>query len=450
MYSYKILVIDDEPDIGELFSKILSEEGYRVWISQDGSDGITKIKEEKPDLVFLDLKLPGKDGIEVLREIRRFDKDLLVIVLTAYETVNTAVEAMKLGTFDYLSKPVDIEKLNNIIKNALRTRDVSRKVYKLERKRDEEIVGDSPQMHKLFQLVEKVSIYDITVFLHGDSGTGKELIARSIHRKSNRASKPFVVIDCAILPDTLVESEIFGHEKGAFTGAHERKIGKFEKAQSGTVFLDEIGNLSASIQIKLLRAIQEREIERLGGMKPIPVDFRLIAATNINLEKAIKTGRFREDLYYRIKVFSILLPPLRERDDDVERLANHFARKFNALVKKDVQRISPKAMKLLNQYSWPGNVRELKNVIESAVLMADDEILPLHLPLKIQDVDEESTAFPGSLKRVSKLARQKAEKGLITKVLRDVNWNKSKASKILDVDYKTLFNKIKEYNISRN
>lgn len=454
MAQEKILVIDDEPDIGWLFSKILSEEGYQVLTSLNGEEGISKIKKEQPDLVFLDLKLPGKDGVEILREIRRFDKDLLVIVLTAYETVKTAVEAMKLGAYDYLSKPVNIEKIKTTLENAIRTQTLIKDAI-LRKKTTEKIdfkriIGESLQLKEVLDLVEKVAPHDITVLLRGASGTGKELIARAVHNGSGRADKPFVAIDCAILPDTLVESEIFGHEKGAFTGANERKLGKFEFAQGGTVFLDEIGNLTPQIQVKLLRTLQEREIERLGGKKPIKVDVRLIAATHINLEKAISTGRFREDLYYRLNVFSIYLPPLRERNGDVMLLAEYFLKESNRIFKKEVKNISPDAKKLLTAYSWPGNVRELRNVIESAVLLARDAILPQHMPLKIQEALKQSIELPSTLKKVGKEAKCKAEKELITKVLKEVHWNKSKASKILKVDYKTLYNKIKEYNIVRS
>lgn len=449
----KILVIDDEPDIGWLFSKILSEEGYKVLTSLNGEEGISKIKKERPDLVFLDLKLPGMDGIEILKEIRTFDKDLLVIVLTAYETVKTAVEAMKLGAYDYLSKPVKIDRIKTTIKNSIRTQTLIKDAV-LRKKTTEKIdfdriIGDSLQVKDVLDLVKKVAPHDITVLLRGASGTGKELIARAIHNSSGRADKPFVAIDCAILPDTLVESEIFGHEKGAFTGANEKKLGKFELAQEGTVFLDEIGNLTLQIQVKLLRALQEREIERLGGKKPIRVDVRVIAATNMNLEKDISAGRFREDLYYRLNVFSIYLPPLRERNGDVMLLTDYFLKESNRIFKKEVKKISPDVRNLLAAYSWPGNVRELRNVIESAVLLASDTILPQHMPLKIQEVLKQSIELPTTLKKVGKQAKGKAEKELITKVLREVNWNKSKASKILKVDYKTLYNKIKEYDIER-
>ena len=449
----KILVIDDEPDIGWLFSKILSEEGYKVLTSLNGEEGISKIKKEKPDLIFLDLKLPGMDGIEILKEIRTIDKDLLVIVLTAYETVKTAVEAMKLGAFDYLSKPVNIDRIKTTIKNAIRTQTLIKDAVLRKQttgKIDFDlIIGDSLQLKDVLDLVKKVAPHDITVMLRGASGTGKELIARAIHNSSGRANKPFVAIDCAILPDTLVESEIFGHEKGAFTGATEKKLGKFELAQGGTVFLDEIGNLTPQIQVKLLRTLQEREIERLGGKKPIRVDFRLIAATNMNLEKAISAGRFREDLYYRLNVFSIYLPPLRERDGDVMLLTEYFLKESNRIFKKEVKKISPDVTNLLAAYPWPGNVRELRNVIESAVLLASDTILPQHMPLKIQEVLKQSVELPTTLKKVGKQAKGKAEKELITKVLNEVNWNKSKASKMLKVDYKTLYNKIKEYDIER-
>lgn len=450
----KILVIDDEPEIGWLFSKILSEEGYKVLCSLNGEEGISKVKKDHPDLVILDLKLPGKNGIEILREIRRFDKDLLVIVLTGYETVKSAVEAMKLGAYDYLSKPVNIQKIKTTLQNALSTQALTKAAH-LRHKitgnmNQDQIIGESPQMEEVHNLVKKVAPHDVTVLLGGSSGTGKELIARAIHNRSKRAHKPFIPIDCAILPDTLVESEIFGHEKGAFTGANEKKLGKFELAQEGTVLLDEIGNLNTQIQVKLLRALQEREIERLGGKRPIRVDVRVIAATNINLEEAIKSGQFREDLYYRVNVFSIFLPPLKDRDGDVESLAEYFLKKFSRVFDKGVKNISPDAMKLLVGYSWPGNVRELKNVIESAVLLASDSILPQHLPLKIRENCEQAVEFFGSLKKVSKRVKIKAEKELIEKVLQEVYWNKTKASKMLKVDYKTLYNKIKEYNIARN
>ncbi len=454
MAKTKILVIDDEKDIGWLFSKILKEEGYQVLIAHTGIDGISITKQEKPDLVILDLKLPGLDGIETLREIRKFDKDLLVIVLTGFETVQSAVEAMKLGAYDYLSKPVNIEKIKTTIKDALLAQSILKKKGKPRNSANgkisfKHIVGESPQMQKIHDLIKRVAAYDITVFLKGESGTGKELVARAIHNMSGRTEMPFVVIDCGRLPDTLVESEIFGHEKGAFTGAHEMKLGKFELAEKGTVFLDEIGNLTAHTQVKLLRALQEREIERLGGKKPIKVDFRLIVATNFSLEKAMADGHFREDLYYRLNVFSISLPPLRERDGDIEILVEYYLKKFNKAFDKSVRHCSPEVMDLLTRYAWPGNVRELRNVLETAVLLATEEICPRHLPSKIQNSSEKNSGFPSSLREVGNNAKKRAEKETIVRILDEVNWNKSRAAKMLEVDYKTLYNKIKDYDIQR-
>lgn len=455
MAKEKILVIDDEPGIGWLFSKILVDEGYTVSTALNGKKGLAQIKKEQPDLIFLDLMLPGIDGIETLKEIRKLNNNTIIIMLTAYETVKTAIEAMKLGAYDYLSKPVDNEKIKIIIKNALQARNLTQEVTNLRQRITEEfsvdsIVGRSPQMQKILNMVKTVASHDITVLIQGGSGTGKELIAQAIHYGSIRADKPFVAIDCAILPDTLVESEIFGYEKGAFTGANQRKLGKFELAQGGTVLLDEIGNLTTQTQVKLLRTLQEREIERLGGKKPIKVDIRLVAATNINLEKAIKQGHFREDLFYRLNVFPIHLPPLKEREGDIPLLSMHFLRKCHKELKKKVKFISPKATEILENYSWPGNVRELKNTIESAALLAEDAILPQHLPIQMQKTHEIPVKLDGSLREVSNQAKQKVEKELITRVLKKVNWNKSKASKKLKVDYKTLYNKIKEYNIKRD
>jgi len=447
----EILIIDDEPEIGRLFSKILSDDGYRVCAALSGEQGIIKIRKKRPDLVFLDLKLPGKNGIEILRVIRKIDRELQVVILTGYETVKTAVEAMKLGAYDYLSKPVDIAKIKLTIKNALYTYEMIKSVAPFRKARDftyfESIVGRSPQIKTALKLVRKVASYDVTVLIRGESGTGKELVAREIHKKSFRANKPFITIDCAVLPETLIESEIFGHEKGAYTGAHTRKIGKFEMANRGTVFIDEIGNLSANTQVKLLRTIQEREIERLGGKSPIKVDIRLITATHIDLEKAIESGKFREDLYYRMNVFLISLPALREREGDVLLLAEYFLERFNRIFNKEVKDISPRAQMLMEDYSWPGNVRELQNVIESAVILARETIRPQHLPARIQENIQKKIEPAMSLREVGKLAQRIAEKELILKVLQEVRGNKSKASRMLKIDYKTLYNRLKEFNI---
>jgi len=449
----KILIIDDEPDLGRIFIKIFQEEKYHILTALDGPDGILKAQEEKPDVILLDLNLPGMNGIDVLREIRTHDKNVLIIILTGYGTIATAIEAMRLGAFDYLAKPIDIEIIRMVVQNALKTRAVFKEKDRAREPRDgaryDPIIGDSLQMSDIRKLIHKASACDISVILKGESGTGKELIARAIHQSSRRAEKPFVVIDCAALPETLLESEIFGYEKGSFTGAYDRKIGRFELAHEGTVFLDEIGNLNGYVQMKLLRVIQEKSIERLGGKKLIPLDFRLIAGTNINLEAAMEEGKFREDLYYRLNVFCLALPPLRERRGDIELLLDYFLKKYISLYEKSIKGFSPEARWLLTEYSWPGNVRELKNVIESAVVLADDQIVPAILPQKIQVIRGKIPISEGTLKKLSRDAKKDFERRIIKKVLDEVGWNKSKASKVLEVDYKTLLNKIKEYGIFR-
>ena len=397
----KILVIDDEPEQGWIFSKVLSEEGYQVLTATDGPAGLKKIENESPDLVILDIKMPGMDGLETLRRIKEINVELLVIMLTAYETVQTAVKSMKMGAYDYLSKPIDNEKLKIIIKNALKTLDLTQEVFRLkeelkERFKFASLDGESAAMQKLYALLEKAISTDVSVLLRGESGTGKELAARIIHYNSLRKDKPFITVDCATLPETLVESEIFGYEKGAFTGAISRKLGKCELANEGTLFLDEVGNLSLDTQKKLLRMLQEREIVRLGSNKPIKIDVRIVTATNTNLEELIKKRVFREDLYYRLKEFSIVLPPLREREEDVLLLARLFLNEFNKEFNKKVKEISPEAMALLMRYSWPGNVRELKNVMRISVLLAKRYILPENLPQEIQSGETHSNGVLSS------------------------------------------------------
>ena len=429
----KILVIDDEPEQGWIFSKVLSEEGYQVLTATDGPAGLKKIENESPDLVILDIKMPGMDGLETLRRIKEINVELLVIMLTAYETVQTAVKSMKMGAYDYLSKPIDNEKLKIIIKNALKTLDLTQEVFRLkeelkERFKFASLDGESAAMQKLYALLEKAISTDVSVLLRGESGTGKELAARIIHYNSLRKDKPFITVDCATLPETLVESEIFGYEKGAFTGAISRKLGKCELANEGTLFLDEVGNLSLDTQKKLLRMLQEREIVRLGSNKPIKIDVRIVTATNTNLEELIKKRVFREDLYYRLKEFSIVLPPLREREEDVLLLARLFLNEFNKEFNKKVKEISPEAMALLMRYSWPGNVRELKNVMRSSVLLAKKYILPENFPQEIQldevfservlsskvvpdeESQEKKDIAQGSLKEIGKTAKKEVEK----------------------------------------
>ncbi|MFH0925792.1 MAG: sigma-54 dependent transcriptional regulator, partial [bacterium] len=438
----KILVIDDEPDIGWIFSKILSENGYQVHIAKTGEEGITKIREKSPGLVFLDMKLPGIDGLETLKNIKEIDKNIVVIMITGYESVEDAVGTMKLGAYDYITKPIPADRLKIIADHAFDTQELTKKVEALQHKlrRDfslSNIVGNSQQIQKIIDNIEKISQYDITVLIKGESGTGKDLVAQAIHYLSPRAKSPFIPIDCAVLPESLVESELFGYEKGAFTGADCVKIGKIESANGGTVFLDEIGNMVPHIQGKLLRVIQEKKIERLGGKKPVDLNVRIIAATNLNLEEAIKKGLFREDLYHRLNEFPIHLPPLRERREDILLIAQYFIDRFNEQLEKKIKSISPQAQENLLSYHWPGNVRELKNVIRRAVLMGSEVIEIKDLPVEIQNRQVVSSGTKenedNNLKKLKKKVTKQSEKTLILKVLEENHWNKRKTAKILGV-----------------
>ncbi len=471
----KILVVDDEPEVCWLLGRILGEDGYQVRTAKTGKEALAKIEEEQPDLIFLDVKLPGQDGIALLQKIKESKSKRLVIMLTAHEDVRTAVEAMKLGAYDYLIKPLPNDRLKIIVQHALQTVDLSRQINGLKQEISkrwtlDQLIGVSSQMHQVSELVRKVATYDVTVLLRGETGTGKELVARAIHAESHRREHPFIPLDCATLPETLVESEIFGYEKGAFTGALDRKLGRFERAQQGTLFLDEIGNLTPHVQMRLLRVLQEGEVERLGGKEGIPVNVRLIAAANMNLEDLMHRGAFRDDLYHRLNVFVIWLPPLRERKGDLEVLSKYFLDQFSRALKRSVQGISAEAMALMRGYGWPGNVRELQNAIKSAVILTDDWILPQHLPAQLmngrwepQDHADTSSSskqdreFPvdqpasetEALKTSSRQAAKEAERKLIVKTLLSCHWNKAQAARRLGVDYKTLYNKIKIYQITR-
>ncbi len=473
----KILVVDDEPEIGWLFGRVLGDDGYHVLTAETGEEALAKIEKERPDLIFLDVKLAGQDGIAVLRSIQKSRSKRLVIMLTGHAEVSTAVEAMKLGAYDYLIKPLPSDRLKIIVKHALQTVDSSREISGLNREASkrwswDRFIGASPQMEKVFELVRKVATHDVTVLLRGESGTGKELVARAVHAESHRAGRPFIPLDCATLPEALVESEIFGYEKGAFTGALDRKPGRFERADNGTLFLDEIGNLAPHVQMKLLRVLQEGEVERLGGKQAISVDVRLIAATNMDLEELGRLGDFRDDLFHRLNVFVIWLPPLREREGDLELLTKFFLEKFNRELDRSVLGISDEAMALLHRYDWPGNVRELQNTIKSAVILAGDSILPEHLPARLMIADGDGQtqsetcntskrngdfiagrpgARIGGLKTASiKQVAIKAERELILETLWNCHWNKAQTARQLGVDYKTLYNKIKAYRITRD
>jgi len=449
MSDRQILLVDDEKGLRDILSKILRKEGYGVITACDGQQAIDKVKNYHPALTFLDLKMPGMDGIETLSKIRKFDDELIIIILTAYGTIESAVKATKLGAYDYITKPFQQEKIKILIQNALGISPLTEKVDYLhsevrEKYEFKNIVGTSKKIQLIYDLIEKVAPTDITVLLRGESGTGKELLAQAIHLHSLRKANPFVAIDVASLPSTLVESELFGYEKGAFTGAEARKLGKFELAQRGTIFLDEIGNLTSDLQVKLLRVLEEREIERVGGKTKTKLDIRLITATNTDLERAVKKGTFREDLYYRINVFPIDLPPLRERREDIPLLIEYFLKEFRKRYNKKVRDVSSKVMKIFLNYDWPGNVRELKNAIESASLLANGIIQVKDLPLHLQKAMMKEEENGGSLKKTA----QQVEKEIIIGALEKNNWNKSKTAKLLKIDYKTLYNKIKQYQIN--
>lgn len=443
----RLLVIDDEEDLGKLFSKALPD--YSVIHSLSGAEGLQKVKEEIPNIVLLDLVLPDIAGVGVLRKIKKMYPDILIIILTGHAGVESAVETMKLGAYDYLVKPLPLHRLKIIIDNAMQVCRLDQEIKELKRGIAKiftinQIVTVNKKMQEILDLVRKAALHDITVLITGESGTGKEMIAKAIHYESNRKGGPFIPVDCATLPETLIESELFGHEKGAFTGADTQKPGKFELANHGTIFLDEIGNLGDSLQKKLLRILQERELVRLGGKKTIPVDVRVITATNKNLDELVKKGRFRDDLYYRINVFPIRIPPLRERKDDIAVLSRHYLERFNKEFNRSIEGITPPAMEILQGYTWPGNVRELENVIKSAIILTSDWIKPEHLVSLIKPEEKiPAAAGTGQLKDITK----KVEKEMIEKVLSECRYNKTKAAQQLGIDYKTLYNKMKEYGI---
>ena len=388
-----ILIVDDEPNIRRVLGAVFAKAGYEVFTAENGRKALDVISAELSiDVMLCDLIMPDLNGVEVLRSAKEMNPRLSVVMITAHGTIRTAVDAMKLGAFDYITKPFDMDEIKLIVKNALeRSRllaeNIQLKQELQSRYRFDGIVGDSRKMQEVFKIVERVASSNATVLVRGESGTGKELIARAVHYNSPRRDKPFIAVSCAALPETLLESELFGYEKGAFTGAVGQKAGRFELAHRGTLFLDEIPDISPAMQVKMLRVLQEREFERVGGTKPVRVDVRLLAATNRDLEQAVANGEFRPDLYYRLQVIQIFLPPLRERREDIPALVEHFIEKFNKENGKNIKFVSPEAMDLLMKYNWPGNIRELENAIERGVVLADagsELITPDLLPISVQ------------------------------------------------------------------
>jgi DNA-binding NtrC family response regulator len=440
-----ILVVDDESLMREALNDWLREDGYEVGLAASGDEAIAKAKEKTWQVVLLDLKMPGMDGLETLRRLKEVSPDSEIIMMTAYATIDTAVQAMKEGAFDYLVKPFDPDEIEMQIKKIVAHKELVLENILLRRKLEEkyhydEIIGKSDAMQEIFELIRRVAPTDSTVLITGESGTGKELIAQAVHANSKRCYMPFIAVSCGALPDTLLESELFGYEKGAFTGAEHTRRGRFEMADGGTLFLDEIGDISLKTQVGLLRILQEKEFNRLGGEHAIKVDVRILAATNRDLKKAIKENRFREDLYYRLNVISIHVPPLRERKEDIPLLAEGAVRKYCLEMNRDVVRISPSAVELLMDYDWPGNVRELENIIERALVVGQGkEISVEDLPFSRTEFRPEE--FPKSLKMMEKMH--------IERILKEGNWNISKVARDLDIDRQTLYNKMQKYGIRK-
>jgi len=456
---FKVLIIDDEKAIRDIFTLLLAEKGYGTDSASSGEQGLVLARRAAPDVVLLDMNLPDIPGLDVLAGLRRDAPACRIIIITAFGTIRNAVEATKLGAYAYLEKPVDNDELLLLIARALEVRRLEAEVQELKselhtRYSFTAIVGTSGRMNSIFQTMERMARVDGTVLISGESGTGKELAARAIHYAGPRRDAPFVVVNCGAVPRDLIESEFFGHSKGAFTDARAETTGKFELAQRGTIFLDEIGELPLDAQVKLLRVLGEREIVKVGGTKTIPIDVRVIAATNKVLDDEVRKGNFREDLYFRLAVLSLQLPPLRERREDIPLLCEHFFKKYRAELKKDISAVSPEAMEALLRYPWPGNVRELENVIYEAMVLSDDPVLVEgSLPFRIRTgptVPAESSAFgtPGdTLRDAAQSAAGNAEKTLIEKALRETNGNRTLAARALGVSRKTLFNKIKALGI---
>jgi len=440
----KLLIVDDELSVRDSLGKWFREEGYEVTTVENAGDALTRLAEQRWDAALVDIKMHGTDGIELQRRMHEVDPELIVIIMTGYASVETAVTALKNGAYDYVTKPLDPDEIAHLVKNALTHKRTAQENVLLretvaEVARPGELIGQSSAMRKVFDAIETVGPTDATVLVTGESGTGKELVARAIHQASPRRFHPLVVIHCGALTETLLESELFGHEKGAFTGAQYRKKGKFEIAEGGTVFLDEIGDITLKTQTDLLRVLQEHEITRVGGNQIIKVDFRCIAATNKDLEKLIEDGRFRPDLFYRLNVFRIELPPLRDRREDIPPLVDHFIRKFSLAMNKRITRVSPAAMNQLQQQPWLGNVRELENGVERAMVVGQEP-----------ELHEQDFIFkPQTVSNGSSKTLEDMERAHILRVVEECGGNQSHAAAILDIDRVTLYHKLKKYGWTR-
>lgn len=444
---YTILVIDDDENSRITLARHLKEKGNNILTACDGESGLESIKSDNPDIILLDIRMPGMDGLTLLEELRKLNIQAMVIMLTAFEDMQSTIKAIQLGAYEYMTKPIDIDKLDLTIKRALEVKDLNYHYSNLLTKEQENfsinnIVGRDEKIKKIFKIIGAVSSSTTTVLIQGESGTGKELVARAIHYNSHNKNAPFIAVNCTAIPDTLLESELFGHVKGAFTGANSLKKGRFEVAGCGTIFLDEISEMSPSLQVKLLRVLQERQFERIGSSQSIKSEARVIAATNTDLETLVRNKDFRKDLYYRLKVVEINVPPLRQRIDDIPMLVNHLLMKINNELHKNVCKIPSHIIKIFKRYSWPGNVRELENILTRAVVLSkSDVLLKEYLPQQLlhEDIGEEEKEYK-TLKEL--------EKEYILRVLNREHWNKRKAHKILGISRPTLDKKIKDYKLT--
>jgi DNA-binding NtrC family response regulator len=448
----RVLIVEDDPATRMGLTELVRTWGFLAESAEDGEEGLQKVTSFRPAIVVTDLVMPRMDGLQLLKSLREADVDISVVILTAQGSVESAVEAIKDGAYDYLTKPVDPQRLQILLQKVVERQETLREVKQLRRQlRDQgafgRMIGNSAGMRRVYRVVEQAAPTSASLLISGESGTGKELVAQTIHQLSPRSSAPFVAINCAAIPETLLESEIFGHEKGAFTGAAERRLGCFELADRGTLFLDEIAEMTPSTQVKLLRVLQERTFRRLGGRQEQKVDVRVVAATNQEPAEAVQKGKLREDLYYRLNVFAITLPPLRDRRDDIPLLIQSFLAEFNGRNGKSIAGVNNEAMRILDGYNWPGNVRELRNVVERATILADGQFIePKHLPNALVTVGEKSQP---SLALAPGTSVEEAERRLIQMTLEHTRQNKTRAAEILGISLKTLHNKLNKLKLRK-
>ena len=468
----RILIVDDDLSLCHFLTKALSQKGYQVIPCHSGREALDVVRGQETDLILLDNKLPDRNGLEILKEIKRDHPKVSVIIMTAFGTTGTAIEAMRFGAFDYILKPFELDEISELVAKGLEAHQLMKRAVAIpalsEYKEDsDQMIGKSKVMQEVYKLIGQVSESDVTVLIRGESGTGKELVARAIYQHSRRRDRPFLAINCAAIPETLLESELFGYEKGAFTGANKRRIGKFEQCDKGTILLDEIGDMSLSTQAKILRVLQEGEFERIGGNETIKVDVRLLTSTNRKLEELIKEGKFREDLYYRLKIMSIPLPPLREHKEDIKELTEYFFHLFNRQLGSKVSHIDPFVFEKLVSYSWPGNVRELINTINRSLILCKGEVMTVEDI--IFDVEGEATSFANEEELENTLAKmlaplftdilrlwggdlhsnllEKIEKLLVQKALAETKGNQVQTAKLLGISRNTLRNRIEKYRL---